>query len=406
MAAESDEKKTSPLARKRLPWLLAVALLVVGFGLRQTLFSPDPLEVRVERVTRGPVEATVTNSKAGTVEARRRSRIASEIGGQVVEIAHREGDRVPAGEMLVRLAPRSAEAQLELAVQGVAVAQAGLEDACLRRDRARRELARTQRLAESSVASEDRLDELQYRYDSARVACDGSRAELARAEARRISAETDLAKTQISAPFAGIVAEVNVELGEWVTPSPPLLTSPPVIDLIDPASIFVSAPMDEVDSGAIRPGLRVKVTVDSRPGETFEGKVLRVAPYVLDEEAQNRTLEIEVEIDDPAIAESLLPGTSADAEVVLEARTDVIRVPTSALMRNERVLVLQEEELVEREIEVGLRNWQFAEVRSGLEEGEKIVVALDRLEIVAGARAVADPESEAAMADVAAGSGS
>lgn len=406
MAAASNEKSTSPLARKRLLWLLAVALLVVGFGLRQTLFSPDPLEVRVERVTRGPVEATVTNSKAGTVEARRRSRIASEIGGQVVEIAHREGDRVPAGEMLVRLAPRSAEAQLELAVQGVAVAQAGLEDACLRRDRARRELARTQRLAESSVASEDRLDELQYRYDSARVACDGSRAELARAEARRISAETDLAKTQISAPFAGIVAEVNVELGEWVTPSPPLLTSPPVIDLIDPASIFVSAPMDEVDSGAIRPGLRVKVTVDSRPGETFEGKVLRVAPYVLDEEAQNRTLEIEVEIDDPAIAESLLPGTSADAEVVLEARTDVIRVPTSALMRNERVLVLREEELVEREIEVGLRNWQFAEVRSGLEEGEKIVVALDRLEIVAGARAVADPESEAAMADVAAGSGS
>lgn len=406
MAAASNEKSTSPLARKRLLWLLAVALLVVGFGLRQTLFSPDPLEVRVERVTRGPVEATVTNSKAGTVEARRRSRIASEIGGQVVEIAHREGDRVPAGEMLVRLAPRSAEAQLELAVQGVAVAQAGLEDACLRRDRARRELARTQRLAESSVASEDRLDELQYRYDSARVACDGSRAELARAEARRISAETDLAKTQISAPFAGIVAEVNVELGEWVTPSPPLLTSPPVIDLIDPASIFVSAPMDEVDSGAIRPGLRVKVTVDSRPGETFEGKVLRVAPYVLDEEAQNRTLEIEVEIDDPAIAESLLPGTSADAEVVLEARTDVIRVPTSALMRNERVLVLHEEELVEREIEVGLRNWQFAEVRSGLEEGEKIVVALDRLEIVAGARAVADPESEAAMADVAAGSGS
>ena len=76
MAAESDEKNTSPLARKRLPWLLAVALLVVGFGLRQTLFSPDPLEVRVERVTRGPVEATVTNSKAGTVEARRRSRIA------------------------------------------------------------------------------------------------------------------------------------------------------------------------------------------------------------------------------------------------------------------------------------------------------------------------------------------
>ena len=392
MPSEPDQKSRS---RRTLPWIAVAALLLVGFVLRQTVFAPDPIEVRIERVARGRVEATVTNSKAGTVEARRRSRIASEIGGQVVEVAHREGDRVQAGEALVRLSARSQEAQLELARQGVAVARAGFEDACLRRDRARRELARTRRLAESSVASEDRLDELQYRYDSARVACEGAAAELARAEAQQASAETELAKTVIEAPFAGIVAEVNVEMGEWVTPSPPLLTSPPVIDLIDPTSIFVSAPMDEVDSGAIRPGQPVKVTVDSRPGETFEGAVLRVAPYVLDEEAQNRTLEIEVALDDPKVAESLLPGTSADAEVVLDVRSDVIRVPTSALLRNERVLLLEDGELVERTIEVGLRNWQFAEVRSGLAGDEQIVVALDRLEIVAGARAVPDAASEA-----------
>jgi len=400
MPSEPDQKSRS---RRLLPWGVVAALLLVGLVLRQTVFAPDPIEVRVERVVRGRVEATVTNSKAGTVEARRRSRIASEIGGQVVEVAHREGDRVQAGEALVRLSALSQEAQLELARQGVAVARAGFEDACLRRDRARRELARTRRLAESSVASEDRLDELQYRYDSARVACEGAAAELARAEAQQASAETELAKTVIEAPFAGIVAEVNVEMGEWVTPSPPLLTSPPVIDLIDPTSIFVSAPMDEVDSGAIRPGQPVKVTVDSRPGEIFAGAVLRVAPYVLDEEAQNRTLEIEVALDDPKVAESLLPGTSADAEVVLDVRSEVIRVPTSALLRNERVLLLRDGELVEREIEVGLRNWQFAEVRSGLEGGERIVVALDRLEIVAGARAVPDAASEAAERDASAG---
>ncbi len=396
MPAEPDQKSRS---RRLLPWVGVAALLFVGFALRQTVFAPDPIEVRVARVARGRVEATVTNSKAGTVEARRRSRIASEIGGQVVEVAHREGERVKAGDPLVRLSPQSQEAQLALAIQGVAVARAGAEDTCLRRDRARRELARTERLAERSVASEDRLDELQYRYDSARVACEGARAELARAEAQQASVETELAKTVIKAPFAGIVAEVNVEMGEWVTPSPPLLTSPPVIDLIDPTSIFVSAPMDEVDSGAIRPGQPVKVTVDSRPGETFMGSVLRVAPYVLDEEAQNRTLEIEVALDDPAVAESLLPGTSADAEVVLDVRKDVIRVPTSALMRNERVLLLEDGELVEREIEIGLRNWQYAEVRSGLEGGERIVVALDRLEIAAGVRAVADAESGATTGD-------
>ena len=336
----------------------------------------------------------MTNSKAGTVAARRRSRIASEMGGRVVEIAHREGARVEKGQPLIRLSDVSQLASLELARQGIAVAKTRLEDVCLRRDRAQRELRRTQRLAERDVASEDRLDELQYAFDSARVSCQGARAELAQAAAQLQSAEADLAKTIISAPFDGVIAEVNVEVGEWVTPSPPLLTSPAVIDLIDPLSIFVSAPMDEVDSGEIREGLAVKLTVDSRPGEEFRGTVSRVAPYVVDLEAQNRTLEIEVELDDSEVAMTLLPGTSADAEVILETRSNTLLVPTSALLQNHKVLVLEAGELVERDVELGLRNWQFVEVRAGLSEGELVVISLDRVEIEAGARAVAELPAE------------
>ena len=73
---------------------------------------------------------------------------------------------------------------------------------------------------------------------------------------------------------------------------------------------------------------------------------------------------------------------------ILEARENVLRIPTSALLQNERVLVLEQGRLAERQVELGLRNWQFAEVRSGLEAGEEIVVSLDRVEIEAGARAV------------------
>ena len=380
------------LSKKFLPIIVVLALLLSGFVLRYTLFATDPIEVRVRPVERGVVESTVTNSKAGTVEARRRSRIAAEIGGRVIEITHREGARVVAGDPLVRLSEVSHSAQLDLANQGVAVGRSHLEDACLLRDRASRELKRTQRLADNNVASEDRLDALQYSFDSARVACETAKAKLAQARAQRDAAEAELAKTVISAPFNGVIAEVNVEVGEWVTPSPPLLTSPPVIDLIDPTSIFVSAPMDEVDSGAIRAGLAVKLTVDSRPGETFAGTVSRVAPYVLDEEAQNRTLEIEISIDDVEVAASLLPGTSADAEVILEKRSDVLRIPTSALLRGRTVLILADGRLFEREVRLGLRNWQFAEVLSGLEPGELVVVSLDKLEIEAGVRAIASNE--------------
>lgn len=391
----------SGLSRKTIYLFALGALVALVLLLRWTVFAPDPIEVRVAEVARGTVQSTLTNSKAGTVEARRRSRIAAEIGGRVVEVRHREGAHVTAGEPLIRLAEESLRARLEQTKEGVPVAQARLEDACLRRDRSRRELDRTRRLAEQNVASEDRLDALQYGFDSARVACEAAKAELAQARANLRAAESELSKTLIVAPFDGVVAEVNVEVGEWVTPSPPLLTSPAVIDLIDPTSIYVSAPMDEVDAGAIVMGLPVKVSVDSRPGQSFPGRVARVAPYVLDTEAQNRTLEIEVSIDDPKIAESLLPGTSADAEVILETRADVVRIPTSALLRSEKVLVLEDGILVERAVELGLRNWQYAEVRSGLELGETVVVALDSKAVVAGARAVAsvpEPELEAATA--------
>ncbi len=376
------------LSRKTVYLIALLAVIGLVVVLRMTVFAPDPIEVRVAAVERGTVQSTLTNSKAGTVQARRRARIAPEIGGRVVEIRHREGDRVAAGEPLVRLAEDSLRAKLEQAREGVPVSQARMEDSCLRRDRTRRELERTKRLIEQSIVSEDRLDALQYAFDSARVACEGARAELGQARANLRAAEVELAKAVIVAPFDGIVAEVNVEVGEWVTPSPPLLTSPPVVDLIDPTSIYISAPMDEVDAGAVRPGLAARISVDSRPGETFPGRVVRVAPYVLDTEAQNRTLELEVALDDAEISASLLPGTSADAEVVLETREDVVRVPTSALIKSERVLVLVDGRLVEREVELGLSNWQYAEVTAGIEPGEQIVVALDDKVIVAGVRAV------------------
>jgi HlyD family secretion protein len=109
-----------------------------------------------------------------------------------------------------------------------------------------------------------------------------------------------------------------------------------------------------------------------------------VAPYVLDLEAQNRTVEIEVELLDAETSRSLLPGTSADVEVILQTLSDVLRIPTNALMQSNQVLVIQDGILVERDIETGLRNWDFVEVTAGLQEGELIVSSLDQEDLEAG----------------------
>ena len=216
-----------------------------------------------------------------------------------------------------------------------------------------------QRLADEEIVSTDLLDEIESAREAGKAGCRAAAANESRARAAVGVALAELSKTVLKAPFDGIVAEVTTEVGEWTTPSPPALPVPPVIDVLDPESIYVSAPMDEVDSAKIRTGQPVRITVDSHRDQSFAGSVHRVAPYVLDFEEQNRTVEIEVTFEDQAFAARLLPGTSADVEVILDIDENTLRIPTAALLEGSKVLVLEEGQLVERPIDIGLRNWDY-----------------------------------------------
>ncbi len=367
------------LRKWRFRALVVVGIIAAVFLLKATVLAPEPIPVKTTVVSRGVIDSTVTNSKAGTVRARQRAHLSTEIGGRVVEITHREGDVVAQGELLLLLNDSTLRAQETQALEAIRASDAHYQETCITKDKARREYDRKRKLAAQNIVSEDLLDQLLHVYQAAQAACDAADAEREKVRASRAGVVADLDKVSIYAPFPGVIAEVDVEVGEWVTPSPK-----GIIDLINQESLYVSAPMDEIDSGRIKPGLPVRVTVDSRPGETFLGKVTRIAPYVLDIEAQNRTVEIEVELDDPEISSSLLPGTSADVEVILKTLEDAPRIPTTALFQNNRVLVVEDDVLIEREIETGLRNWDYVEVKSGLAEGEVVVTSLDRVEVEAG----------------------
>jgi HlyD family secretion protein len=258
---------------------------------------------------------------------------------------------------------------------------------------ATREAERVQQLVASELVSRQRLDQAVSARDAAVAGCEAARARVRQAEAALRVAHVMQEKTIIRAPFDGIVAEVSAEVGEWITPAPPGVPIPPVIELIDPDQIYVSAPLDEVDSGKVRTGLPVRVTMDARPGASLAGRLVRVAPYVQDAQEQNRTFEVEVELEDRAAARALLPGTSADVEVILQVRHDVLRIPAYALMQDNRVLVLRDGRLAATPVTTGLRNWDFAEVVSGLAPGDPVVVSLDRPEVVAGAHARIESET-------------
>jgi HlyD family secretion protein len=371
-------------------WLVVVVALVAVIVLvKVTVLSEEVVRVRVATVERGVVEETVTNTRAGTVKVRRRAKLSPQIGGLVVATPHLEGEQVVAGELLLKLDDRAQQAELELARRSVAAAEAQADEACLAAELAETELARTVALHGRGIASDQNLDALRTDRDRSRAACTAARAAVAQAAASVGVVEVQIAFTELRAPFAGTVAEVSTEVGEWITPSPPGVPIPPVIDLLDPESIYVSAPIDEIDAERVEVGQSVRMSVDSRPDVQFTGRVARVAPYVLDLLEQNRTVEIEVDFDRQEAVAGVLAGTSADVEVILERRENVLRVPSSAVAEDGEVLVLANGVLQPGRVEAGLANWQFTEVLGGLDGGELIVAARDSTEIKAGVRAEA-----------------
>jgi HlyD family secretion protein len=378
-------------------WLLVLAAAVALAWTAWRWSAPAPVAVLVAEVTPGRVESTVANTRAGSVSACRRAKLSPPQGGRIQKLAVREGERVKAGQLLLELWNDDLAARESISRDQLASARARVDEVCLMASNAEREATRTARLREQGFVSDDRLDRALSEARARAAGCETARAQLKEAGTRIRASAADTARTVLRAPFAGIVAKVNAEVGEYLTPSPPGIPTLPAVDLIDDTCLYVSAPIDEVDAANLRTGMPARITLDAYRGKPFPGRVRRIAPYVLALEKQARTVEVEAEFASPAEARHLLVGYSADLEIVLEAREEVLRIPSSALMPGGRVLRLSAEgRLEERLVETGLANWEHTEVRKGLARGDRVVTSLERAGARAGARARVDPAPEAA----------
>ncbi|MGI9320640.1 MAG: efflux RND transporter periplasmic adaptor subunit, partial [Thiogranum sp.] len=257
---------------------------------------------------------------------------------------------------------------------------------------ARREAERLKKLRKKGFASEEEVDRTEGEASAKTAGCRAAKANIGVSKAKLNVAQAALDKTRLVAPFDGTVAEVNGELGEFVTPSPIGVPTPPAVDLIDTTSLYVSAPSDEVDAPDIRTGMPATISLDAFGKKRFAGTVRRVAPYVLDREKQARTVDVEVTFVDAGETGNMLPGYSADIEVVLVAKVKALRIPSEAIIEGNRVLVFSEQAgvLEEREIETGLHNWEYTQVLSGVHGGEQVVISLDREGVEDAAQAVID----------------
>jgi HlyD family secretion protein len=369
--------------------LLVLLSAAIAISLWWWSRSTPPLALRFAAVERGTVESTVANTRAGTVKACRRSGLSMPGGGRVELLHVREGQRVAAGELLLELWNDDRKAMVTRSEAELAASAHRREQACGEAENAERESRRLQTLYARALSSQEAAETAATRARSAMSACRAAQDDERVAASTLALQRALLAETQLRAPFAGTVAEIEAEPGEFVTPSPPGIPTPPAVDLIDYACLYVTAPIDEVDAGRLRPGLPARISLDAFRGEHFNGRLARIAPYVQEIEKQARTVDVDVEFDDPRDRERLLVGYSADIDVILESREGVLRIPTEALLEDDTVYRLDEAAgRVERvAIKAGIRNWNWTEVLSGLGEGERVVLSLDIEGLIDGARA-------------------
>lgn len=386
----------NPPRRKYWGIVAVIALTVLVFIAVWYWSRPKPIPVILQQVDTGRVESSVANTRAGTVEACQRAQMAPPTGGQVALLPVSKGQHIKKGEVLLSLWNDDLKAEVDLVKSEAGAAKAREEEACVLADVADREAKRLLKLKSSALVSEDRVDRAVTDAIAGAAACRAARAATQVSNKRVSATRAALERTILRAPFDGIVAEINAKLGEFVTPSPPGIATLPAIDLIGRQCLYVTAPIDEVDAPAVRPGQAVRITLDAFSGQHFEGRVRRVAPYVLDREKQARTVEVEATFADPKQIKDLLPGYSADIEIILDSREGMLRVPTEAVLEGYRVLVYDPdtETLAERQFKPGLANWKYIQVVSGLENGEMIVVSVEREGVEAGAHVIPEAPTE------------
>ena len=365
--------------RRHIHWIVLIIVIAAIAVIVWFFTRTKPVEVVVKPVDRGIVERTVANTRAGTVKACRRAKLSPSVGGQIAKLNIREGDTVKEGELLLEIWNQDLVAEVQLAQSQAEADRARAKATCLKADVSQREANRLVKLYDKKVASEEKTDKAVTDAKALKADCNAAKASVLMSEARIGVVKANLDRTRLIAPFDGVVAEINGELSEFVTPSPIGIATPPVVDLIDNTCFYITAPIDEVDVPKIAPGMDARVSLDAFGDRRFPGKVRRIAPYVLDREKQARTVDVEVEFTMPEDIRKMLAGYSADVEIILDVRQNTLRIPTSSVLDGNRVFVyLPGDKVIKtREFKSGISNWNYTEVISGLKLNELVVTNVD-----------------------------
>ena len=359
---------------KHLVIILFIAALlgVLGFRIFQAVKSESQQGgrpgARAQTVQTGLVSRGTLNeiiSLTGALKAKEQVDVNPKVGGRIVQMKVDTGQLVKEGTLIALIEDAEIQEQVERSKAAMAVSDAAISQRQAELDNAKAELDRNKHLLEEGLLSRQQFETTETRYNVARSQLELARAQKRQAEAEQRELSIRQSQTRIFSPITGIIAKRHVDTGALVSPTVPIVT---VVNL---NTMVLHANASERDIARIKHGSPAKVTIDSIPGRTYEGRVMRISP-LLDPQTRNGEVEIEIGNRDGTLKGEMF----ARVELDLGTSREMTLLPRDALCyRGDQpgVYIVESDTAKFRPVETGLTQGNQVEVISGLQEGDAII---------------------------------
>ena len=310
-----------------------------------------PIAVSVQKVERGSLQRFL-NYK-GTSEPWKRANIMPEVSGRIRSILKKQGDRVEKGQLLAELDTTTLKLQRNQADAALSVARASFKDASLT-------AGRLKTLSDKKAIA-------RAQYEKAQLSLEVASTQLKSAEANLALINHTLKNASMRAPFTGIVTSKNMEEGDVVNPM--MGMGPGVLTVMDLQRIKVRLDVPPEDVEVIKTDLPCSVLVDSYPDIQFDGKVYTKN---LAADPVSKTFKVEVIVDNPDTL--IKAGIFVEVNIEVMRLDGVLTLPIQALIDDEYVILFDNGRARRVPVTVGLMTNSHFEIKSGLKEGQEIVV--------------------------------
>lgn len=298
-------------------------------------------KVKVVHPAQAPVETTVSTITSGTIDAVQQAVLGFGATGRVAKITTRLGDTVKRGQVLAELENDDLRASFT---------------------DTQTEVQRAEELFKEGLVAKAALDDAKRAYETAKSGYE---------------------RSVLRAPFDGIVAEMNLQLGELSTANP----SKAPVRVVDSKPRIVKGEIDEVDMAKVKPGAPARIKVLAVRSAPFKAQVTKVIPYVGTTREQDRSSQIELGFTETT---DFVPvGASADIEIITEAKDKALAVPARSVLgsgKNRYVFRVVDDKLAKTPIEIGIGNYDHLEILKGLTEKDLVALPADDVEFADGKR--------------------